>query len=368
MASQTSEKDKNPYSLQMSNQDKVREILDELGYMLSDRGAYWQTNAAFRDGDNKTAIQIYKDSGVWKDYVEGTEYQPLQTLVKKTSGGDEKNLDKILGEIKNSEIDSRPAQKLETEKKFDDTIYQNLIPHYDFYTQKGISGRTLKYFKSGLCTGGPMYQRHVFPIPNEHQEVHGLSGRDVSTSNNDSRPKWKHMGKTSNWVFPLYLKNEHDFSQCYESIIKQREVIIVESVGDCINLFENGFQNCLVSFGLTISQKLICAITELNPSRIILSFNNDKSSKENRGLIASIKNYCKLLSFFDYEKLEICLPTQKDFGDMTEEDFQNWKVKKEEIDRQKLRSNIKKTAEELHENKKISKNLFSNLKILPIDE
>jgi len=352
----------------MSNQDKVKEILDELGYRLPDRGSYWQTNAAFRDGDNKTAIQIYKDSGVWKDYVEGTGYQPLQALVSKTSGSEEKNLNKILGEIKNNETETSSVQKLETEKKFDDTIYQNLIPHYDFYTQKGISEKTLKYFNSGLCTGGPMYQRHVFPIFNEHQEIHGLSGRDVSTSGNTSRPKWKHMGKTSNWVFPLYLKNSHDSSQCYESIIKEREVVIVESVGDCINLFENGYQNCLVSFGLTISQKLICAITELNPSRITISFNNDKSSEENRGLIASIKNYCKLLSFFDYEKINICLPTKKDFGDMNEEDFQNWKIKKENLNQKKLRINIKETAEKLYDKKKISKNLFSNLKILPIDE
>ena len=37
----------------MSKEDKVKEILNELGYRLADRGAYWQTNAVFRDGDNK---------------------------------------------------------------------------------------------------------------------------------------------------------------------------------------------------------------------------------------------------------------------------------------------------------------------------
>ena len=365
---QTLEKDKNQFFLQMSNEDKVKEILSELGYRLADRGAYWQTNAVFRDGDNNTAIQIYKDTGVWKDYVEGTEYLPLQALVNKTSGTDGKNLDKILGEIKDSSEATSSVQKLETEKRFDDSIYKNLMPHYDFYTERGISERTLKHFHSGLCTGGAMYQRHVFPIFNEHQEVHGLSGRDVSLKANDSRPKWKHMGKTSNWVYPLYLKNNLDYSECYESIIKTREIIIVESVGDCINLFENGFKNCLVSFGLTISQKLICAITELNPSKIIISFNNDKSSEENRGLIASIKNYCKLLGFFDYDKLEICLPTKKDFGDMSTEDFANWENKKSANNQEQLRSNIKKTAQKLYDNKKLSKNLFSKLKILPLDE
>jgi len=351
----------------MSNQDKVKEILDELGYRLADRGSYWQTNAVFRDGDNKTAIQVYKDTGVWKDYVEGTEYLPLQALVKKTSGTDSKNLDKILGEMKEGE-DLHHVDKLETEKSFDDSAFENLIPHYDFYTEKGISLKTLKHFQSGLSTGGQMYQRHVFPIRNEHQEIHGVSGRDVGNTSNSARPKWKHVGKTSNWVYPLYLKNNIGNSPCYESIISKKEVIIVESIGDCINLYENGFQNCLVSFGLNISQKLICAITELNPSKITISFNNDKLSEENRGLIASIKNYCKLLSFFDYEKLQICLPTKKDFGDMDTEDFSLWENKKNSLNSDNLRAHIRSRAEELFRNKKISKNLYSKLKILPKDE
>jgi hypothetical protein len=302
---------------------------------------------------------------VWKDYVEGTEYLPLQALVKKTSGTDNKSLDKILGEIKDSGAAEETVEKIQTEKKFDDEICKNLIPHFDFYTNKGVDEKTLKQFKSGLCTGGAMYQRHVFPIINEHQEIHGLSGRDLSSTDNKSRPKWKHMGKTSNWVFPLYLKNNLDYSECYESIIKTKEIIIVESIGDCINLYQNGFKNCLVSFGLNISQKLICAMTELNPTKITISFNNDKSSEENRGLIASIKNYCKLLSFFDYEKIQICLPTKKDFGDMKEEDFEIWREKKEELDLHKLIPNVRKIAKQLYQNKKISKNLFSNLKILP---
>lgn len=53
---------------------------------------------------------------------------------------------------------------------------------------------------------------------------------------------------------------------------------------------------------------------------------------------------------------------------MNEEDFQNWKIKKENLNQKKLRINIKETAEKLYDKKKISKNLFSNLKILPIDE
>lgn len=351
----------------MSNEDKVKQILDHLGYRLADRGAYWQTNAVFRDGDNQTAIQIYKDSGVWKDYVEGTSFKPLSHLVSKTSGGENKDLEKILGNIRNEDSPDK-VEKLTMEESFSEDIYEDLLPHHDFYLNKGVSENLLSLFRSGLSMGGKMYQRYVFPIINEYGEIHGLSGRDLSTKSNTNRPKWKHVGKTSNWVYPFYLENKLGVFPTQEAIKKEGEVIIVESIGDCVNLFQNGFQNCLVSFGLNISPKLTCALTELNPSKIIISFNNDKNSDENRGQVASIKNYCKLLSFFDHEKIQICLPTKKDFGDMSPGDFDSWKNKKDQMNQSELRKNIKAHAKKLFESKKLSKNLYSKLKILPFDE
>ena len=37
-------------------------------------------------GDNQTAIQIYKDKGIWKDYVEDTPWSPFKRLVEITLG------------------------------------------------------------------------------------------------------------------------------------------------------------------------------------------------------------------------------------------------------------------------------------------
>ena len=53
---------------------------------------------------------------------------------------------------------------------------------------------------------------------------------------------------------------------------------------------------------------------------------------------------------------------------MNAEDFEKWREKKDNINYLKLRENIKKTSEDLFKRKKISKNLYSKLKILPIDE
>ena len=72
------------------NPEKIKDSLTKLGYKLADRGAYWQTNAMFRNGDNKTAIQIYKNTGVWKDHVQNSSFSPFRRLVEITLGTNDK--------------------------------------------------------------------------------------------------------------------------------------------------------------------------------------------------------------------------------------------------------------------------------------
>ena len=67
-------------------QERIEQILVELGYNLMDRGKYWQTNAVYREGDNKTAIQIWKDTG-WVELIQkyGRVYyckHPTESLYK----------------------------------------------------------------------------------------------------------------------------------------------------------------------------------------------------------------------------------------------------------------------------------------------
>ena len=71
--------------------EKIKDSLIQLGYKLADRGSYWQTNAIFRNGDNKTAIQIYKNTGVWKDHVQNSTFSPFSRLVEITLGTNDKN-------------------------------------------------------------------------------------------------------------------------------------------------------------------------------------------------------------------------------------------------------------------------------------
>tara|TARA_B100001094_G_scaffold194299_1_gene188166 strand:+ start:11681 stop:12724 length:1044 start_codon:yes stop_codon:yes gene_type:complete len=344
----------------MMDQDRIKDCLQRLGYKLSDRGQYWQTNAIFRNGDNKTAIQVYKNTGVWKDHVEGTSFSPLKRLVEITLGTNDiseikKYMDEDESQIGLMYTSNLNKEKIEMEEIYPESCLSKLLPHYKFYNDKGVSSEVLKSLKGGFATSGKLNKRFIFPIYNELGQIHGFSGRDMS--NYDGRPKWKHIGKKKSWIYPLYSN-----PKAKQAIEESGEVILVESIGDLLSLNENGYNNALVTFGLDVSNKLACTLMSLNPSRVIISLNNDKQSKENRGLEASVVNFLRLLNFFEKEKLCICLPTENDFGDMLPEDFKIWEKKLSSIDQQSQVDKILSIVKNI--SKPIPKSLYKNIKIL----
>ncbi len=340
--------------------EEIKDSLLRLGYKLSDRGSYWQTSALFRNGDNPTALQIYKNSGVWKDYVQDTTFNSFQKLVQVTLGtNDPKEIKKYISDDKGFKYDkiiSESISKIEMEEVYPEDMLSRLLPHYKFYNNKGIDTEVLKNLKGGLATSGKLNGRFVFPIFNENKQIHGFSGRDIY--NNDSRPKWKHIGRKSNWVYPAFADplTEQSISDC-------GHVIIVESIGDLLNLKTHGIHNVLVSFGLDLSKKLLNYLTFINPSHIVLSLNNDALSKDNRGLEASYKNFLKMIShLFMPSKIKIHQPLQNDFGDMNSNEFISWKDNLQSCIQYDSLSEIKSACKQMSRSGKLSANLSKNIK------
>lgn len=343
--------------------DRLQEILQELGYKLTDRGKYWHANAAYRNGDNQTALQIWKNSGVWRDFVEGTTALPFVKLLEVHFGSNDKSI--IEKYISIDHYNPQPKtftqeDRLDMEKIYEESMLEDLFPHYDFYNQKGIKTETLVSLKGGLATQGQMYQRFVFPIYNSDGKIHGFSGRDMGQREN--APKWKHLGRKTNWIYPYFVPKS-DSLNIPNSIEQSRSVIIVESIGDLLNLHQHNFHNVLVSFGLSISPKLLCHLISLDIDRIIISFNNDYNKKENRGARAATKNYLKLLNHFDFDKLFICLPTKTDFGEMQSKDFTEWNDKCN-CDFKNRANQVLSFANKMNEEGLLSKELVNNIKII----
>lgn len=307
--------------------EKIKEILVGLGYKLSDFGNHWRTNALYRGGKNPTALQIYKDSGVWVDFVKSEQHMPFKSLLEATLGTNDSNeISKISGGYDFSDRINRTSDKpkIDSEKTYPESILEKLLPHYKFYNERGISDSCLKMLKGGYATEGAMYQRFVFPIYNSNGLIHGFSGRDMSKTSKD-RPKWKHVGKKSNWVYPYYIPFGDKKNIIQKSIHDRNEVIFVESIGDMLNLFENGIYNVLVSFGTVLSTSLICFMASLGSPRIVLSLNNDHDKDVNRGRVGSFKSLMKMLNYFDLDSIIIHPPLLNDFGDMSSSQFKDWK-------------------------------------------
>jgi hypothetical protein len=342
---------------------KIQETLLSLGYKLSDRGAYWQTNAVFRNGNNQTALQIYKDTGVWKDYVQDTSFSPFKRLIEATLGTNDKSvINKYINDEDAGLLYSKKtvaAPKIEMEEVYGDEMLERLLPHYKFYNDKGIPTEILQELKGGLATTGQLNQRFVFPIFNAHNQIHGFSGRDMQVKPGSSRPKWKHIGKKKNWIYPFYGNSKTE-----ESIQSNRTVVLVESIGDALNLKQNSVHNCLVAFGLNLSGRLICHLVSLSLDRVIIAFNNDSDKSENRGLTAAVKNYLKLLQVFEPDKIKICLPTKNDFGDMDKADFAEWKNKLTEVTSADQKPKILELIANLGPQGKIPKTLLARKKLL----
>lgn len=307
--------------------NEYRSSLEKLGYSLQDCGSHWRTRAIFRNGKTNTSLIIYKDSGVWRDFGGDEQAKPFTALVKETlKTEDPKALKEYLINNPNQKESFTPKEEvIEMEKIYPESYLEKLLPMKTFYEKRGVSSNTQDKFKCGYAGGGKMYRRIVFPIYDLDGQIHGFSGRSVT--NDEHIPKWKHMGRKTNWIYPHHLS--------HSNIEDKKEVILVESIGDCMALYEAGHDNVLMLAGLDISAKIISYLNSFDLKRIIVATNNDNSKDENTGALASIKVAAKLSSVFDLSLIKINPPVCNDFGEMLEcdtamlENFKKWYERKD---------------------------------------
>jgi 5S rRNA maturation endonuclease (ribonuclease M5) len=293
----------------------VFQVLTDLGYKLKDHGKEYRTRPLYRDSDNDTVLKIEKNSGNWFDFKQNISGD-LNSLVKLTLKLD--GVDEAKQWLKNKNFISQIAFDVEkplikSAKSFDINILDRLENRHDYWINRNITQETISQFKGGVAHAGKMKNRYVFPIFNLKNNIIGFSGRDVT---NISKIKWKHLGEKSDFLYPLFLN--HSILQ------EQREVILVESVGDMLNLWQSGIKNVLVTFGTSLSLPILNHMLKLDIKKIYISLNND-SNKNMAGNIGADKIYSRLKRYFDQRQLKIALPVKKDFGEMTREEILQWK-------------------------------------------
>jgi len=295
----------------------VFQVLTDLGYKLKDHGKEYRARPLYRDSDNDTVLKIEKISGNWFDFKQNIsgDLNSLVKLTLKLDGVDEakqwlKNKNFISQVIANVE---KPL--LKSTKTFDIELLSKLENNHDYWIKRDVQKEIIAEFKGGIAKMGKMKNRYVFPIFNLNNNIIGFSGRDIS---NLSKIKWKHLGEKTEFIYPLFLNSK--------IIENQKEVILVESIGDLLSLWQAGIKNVIVTFGVSLSLPILNYLLKIDVKKIYISLNND-SNKNNAGNIASEKIYSKLRRYFDERQLKISLPPKKDFGEMTTQEILDWSNK-----------------------------------------
>jgi hypothetical protein len=301
----------------------VLDILKQIGYTkITDYGKQVSMSPLYRESDNPKALTVNKETGEWYDFVECVG-GGLDSLVEKTLG---KPLDNDLrariasGVTFSTDIVSEI--ELDHIKTFDKNLLLKLNKDNTFWERRGISKRIIEKFDGGITLNGRMANRYVFPIFNERKDLIGFSGRLLY--NSEHVPKWKHLGAKSNWCYPTIQNGD--------KIFKSKTAILVESIGDMLNLNEAGIENVLVTFGVSINSKVIEFLLKADCNRVFIALNNDSFKvdlrKRNVGNISAEKTKQNLLNYFDKSQIFIALPSEKnDFGEMNVEEINVWKMK-----------------------------------------
>ena len=294
----------------MMIQDSIENILIELGYNLSSEGSrYWRARPIYRSSQNSTSLRIYKDTGFFVDFSANISGS-FEELINLSLGL--KNIKEAKSWLQNRNFESNSIvfhkPKISMVPTFNDDYPSTLQKNYYFFNKRGITDETLKNFECGVDMTGKMNNRFVFVIRDEEGKIIGLVGRDLLSRGT----KWKNMGKKSKWLFP-------DIALPY--IKDKKEVILVESIGDMLALWEAGIKNTMVIFGVRLSNELANLLACLNLKNIIIATNNDSIKEENWGAKAAQGIHKKLCNLVDESILTIKLPNKNDWGETPTEEI-----------------------------------------------
>tara|TARA_R100001015_G_C4612852_1_gene168442 strand:+ start:414 stop:1328 length:915 start_codon:yes stop_codon:yes gene_type:complete len=295
--------------------ENIKEVLFELGYTnIIENHKEYRTRPIYRDSDNNTVLSINKINGRFVDFARNISGS-FDDLVKLSLNL--KSIDDARSWLsKNSvaiAVDVVDKPEIRMPKTYPKELLSKLMPDHSYWVERGVTEYSVSEFKGGVSQRGKMYNRYVFPIFDAKNNIVGFAGRDLKP--NDKRPKWKLIGDKSKWKYPLFLN--------YKLIKEQKSVIIVESIGDMLALWDCGIKNVVVSFGLDLTGALVGSFIRFDVSKIVIAFNDD-SKNSGAGNRAAYKASKKLLKYFDPHQITVSLPSGGDFGDMSKEQIIDW--------------------------------------------
>ena len=300
------------------NELDVKEALMDMGYSnITEDSRNYRMKPIYRDSSSSTVLSVRKDTGFFIDFSKNISGS-FAELVKLSLGFKNEYDAKEWVSQKNFRVKTKTEikPKLKEQRILPPETLNHIIPNHKYWTDRGVSEETIGVFQGGIMESGRMKNRYTFPIFNYKKELIGISGRYINEIQEDSKViKWKHIGDKSKWKYPMQYNNK--------LLIKLKKIILVESIGDMLALWDSGIKNTMVTFGLNISLDVLNYLLRIDANEVIISFNNDENNNS-AGNIAAEKASKKLRKYFDYNAIRVNLPPKNDFGEMTKEEIREW--------------------------------------------
>lgn len=181
------------------------------------------------------------------------------------------------------------TEQMNTQQEtFSDSVLKKFyVKRNSYMVDKGYPKEILDYLEMGFYTGdakNPMNNRCVFPVRNEYGQLVGWTGRSILLN---AKVKWFHAPPKR---FQKSL-NLYNIDKALPHILEQKQINVVESVGNLIRMLESGRYNTVATLGSTISEEQCAMLLSYNVD-IVFWYDWDKGGFEGINLVLDyITNY-----------------------------------------------------------------------------
>lgn len=350
---------------------RIEEIIEYFDIDVKDHGDMFCGRCPIHDGDNHTALNLYKDGysvkGYWCCWTKHCDsvFKPtiigfIRGLLSKKYMGWEKKEDKdrvysfhktlkwiseFLGQkLEDIKIDEKALEQrgfINSVNSIQKTISKSksLLSRVDvrksleiparFFLDKQYSSPILDEYDVGFCgtQGKPMSDRVVVPVYDEDKMfMVACSGRTIHPECKKCKfyhkpgpcpladpyrhlnyCKWRHNGDINSYLY--------NFWNAKKEIKKTGVVVIVEGPSDVWRLVQYGITNCVAIFSCKISDSQQILLESCGAYTVIDCLDNDEAGRlGSEQLQSRLGMFCKIL------KPEF---KSKDIGEMPELEFKD---------------------------------------------
>lgn len=319
--------------------DNLQGVLDDLDLEYISYRDRFTMSCPIHQGDNKEALSIFVGKKAyipnWKCFTHSCESEygkgiygffrgVLSTREQKDYSNSEtikwlaKELDITLDTKKQVEFDTGFAKlfgntELE-EKEYSLGALDRLVPYNDKYTAEII--QKYKIGRSGKT--GKLRDRIIYPIFNETgDKLIGFSGRSIYSKCN--KCNLYHFGSCPTYNFHYYCKWKHsdefnaanhlyNYYSALPHISRFNTAILVEGVGDVLQLETAGIHCSVAMFGVNFSEQHRTLLEKAGTVYLIVATDSDEAGQQAKKKIEELSHI--------FEILPLVLP-KKDFNDMS---------------------------------------------------